>query len=337
MNKEELKKIAQTLACENRGILAADESVGTAGKRLASVGMESTEETRRLYRDVFLTTSGIGKYLSGVIFFDETIRQNASNGKTFVQTLRDEAVISGIKVDGGLVDFPGHPGEKISTGLGGLSERLKEYYDMGARFTKWRTVTNISADLPTNDCLEENAKTLTQYALFVQEANMVPIVEPEVLLDGTHTLARAEEVTTKTLHVLFRHLQAANVYLQGIILKSSMVVPGNESGEPMVSEKVAEATIRCFKNALPSELVGVVFLSGGQSAVQATANLNAIAKLEKQEKVPWGISFSYARALQSEALQAWSGKQEHYPAAQQAFLRRLQLTTAADRGEYAGE
>lgn len=337
MNKDELKKIAYTLACENRGILAADESKGTAEKRLKSVGMESTEETRRLYRDVFLTTPGIGKYLSGVIFFDETIRQKTSNGKTFVQTLLDEDVIPGIKVDGGVVDFEGHPGEKISTGLDGLPARLKEYYDMGARFTKWRTVTNIGDGIPTDDCTIENAKTLTQYALAVQAANMVPIVEPEVLLDGTHSLARAEEVTTKVLQVLFQHLQDAHVYLPGLILKSSMAVPGNKSGEPMDPEKVAEATIRCFKNSLPKDLAGVVFLSGGQTAVQATANLNAIAKVEKREKVPWGISFSYARALQGEALIAWSGNPENVPVAQKTFVRRLELTVVADRGEYMGE
>lgn len=337
MNQPELQKIAHTLACENRGILAADESIKTAGKRLASIGLESTEETRRQYRNLFLTAPGIGKYLSGVIFFDETIRQNADDGRSFVEILQHEGIIPGIKVDGGLVDFVGHPGEELSKGLEGLPARLKEYYAMGARFTKWRTVAHIGDGIPTDECLNENAKTLTEYARVSQEAGMVPIVEPEVLLEGAHSMARAEEVTAKALHIVFQHLTEAHAYLPGLLLKSSMVVPGNKSGEPMIPEKVAEATVRCFKNAVPAEVAGIVFLSGGQTPEQATANLNAIAQIEKREKLPWGISFSYARALQGPPLAAWGGKPENILTAQQVFLKRLALTVAADRGEYQGE
>lgn len=337
MDTKSLESIAKNLACQNKGILAADESTKTAGKRLVSIGLESTEENRRQYRELFFTTPGIGKYLSGVILYDETTRQNASNGKPFLQLLQEQGVIPGIKVDGGLVDFSGSSDEQITQGLEGLEARLLEYYKIGARFSKWRSVVTIdeAKHLPTLECICENARIMTNYAKMSQRAGIVPIVEPEVLLEGSHSSAKAEEVTTRTLQEVFRQLQEQGVHLPGLILKTSMVVPGKESGEAMVPEKVGEMTIRCLKASVPASVAGVVFLSGGQTAQQATANLNAIAKLEKQAGgMLWGISFSYARALQGPSLEVWKGKSENIPVAQQVFLKRLEFTVAADRGEY---
>ncbi|MDD5040064.1 MAG: fructose-bisphosphate aldolase class I [Patescibacteria group bacterium] len=334
MAKNPLHLIAKQIVANHKGLLAADESEKTATKRLASINMESTPETRRQYRDLFLTAAGIEEGISGVILHHETMEQSASNGTPFVKLLQQKGIIPGIKVDAGTADLPNFPGEKVTEGLDKLAERFKKYYEAGARFSKWRAVITIGEGIPTDFCILANAHALARYAALSQAAGLVPVVEPEVLIDGTHDLARSEEVTTKTLQIVFKQLKAHKVDLKGTILKSSMVISGKECPTQASPEEIGQATIRCFTKAVPKRLAGIVFLSGGQKAVQATENLNAVVKANPGT---WPISFSYARALQGPPLQVWQGKPENVPAAQKEFIKRLKANVAANAGKYTPE
>ncbi len=332
IDTQKLESTAKALVAQGKGILAADESNGTCNKRFESVGAPTTEDSRRAYRELLFTTPESKQFLSGVILYDETIRQSASNGMPFAQMLAGAGIIPGIKVDKGTVALPNSPEEKMTEGLDGLRQRLAEYVAMGAGFTKWRSVITIGENMPTDACVRANADTLAMYALLAQEAGLVPIIEPEVILDGTHGIARAESVTQKTLETVFASMASYGVYLPGLILKTSMVVPGKGSGETMVATDVAERTARVLKSVVPSECGGVVFLSGGQTPAQAAENLSEITK---RGPYPWGVTFSYARALQEPALAAWAGKNENVSAAQTAFAKRLTLAGAALSGTYA--
>jgi fructose-bisphosphate aldolase class I len=335
MDVEQLESTASALVAHGKGILAADESSGTIKKRFNAVGIESTEETRRAYREMLFTTQGIGEFLGGVILFDETLRQKASDGRPFGEVLTSLGVLPGIKVDGGAKDMALFPGEKITEGLDGLRERLAEYTQLGARFAKWRAVITIEGDdIPTLQCLDSNAEALARYAALCQEAGVVPIVEPEVLMDGNHTLERCDEVTHETLHSVFDALHRHRVHLKGMLLKPNMVVPGKESPEQASVDQVATTTVECLLRSVPAAVPGIVFLSGGQTGQQATAHLNAMNRMYKG-RLPWVLSFSYARALQDQAMKTWGGKPENVPAAQQAFYNRLRLAGVAATGEYS--
>ena len=324
-----LYRVAKQLVGDKKGLLAADESTNTANKRFAALGIDQTEEMRRQYRQLLLSTPGIEEFLSGVILFDETIRQKDDQGIPFAQLLSGKGIIPGIKVDEGIIDLEGHPGEKVTQGLNGLADRLKEYYALGARFTKWRAVIAIGENIPTQDCIEENSRILAQYAAISQANGFVPIVEPEVLLDGSHTIEKAEEVTTRILQAVFVALEKEGVDLAGLVLKSSMVLSGKDCPEQASAKQVAEATIRTFKNSVPRGVSGIVFLSGGQSPEQATENLSEIVKCGAQ---PWPLSFSFSRALQEPVLETWRGDNANAEAAQQAFLKRLRLNKSALEG-----
>lgn len=334
---ETLQSIANALVVSGKGILAADESTGTIAKRFEKIGVENTEENRRAYRELLFTTKGMNQYISGVILFDETLRQPTENGVPFTKLLTGEGVIPGIKVDKGTKPFAESPNEMWTDGLDGLAERLKEYYDLGARFAKWRVVYRIiGSDIPSQMCYEQNAKSLARYASLCQQANIVPIVEPEVLMDAensTHGIERCYEVTTAALQSVFAALTAEHVELSGVILKPNMVIPGKDFGTKATPEQVAEMTIRCLKENVPAEVPGIVFLSGGQTDEEACANLNAMQV--RGEKLPWELSFSYGRGLQSAALKAWMGKLENVTAAQEAFYQSAQLTSAARMGKYS--
>ena len=332
MQKENLQQIVSKLMTRGKGILAADESNGTADKRLESLKIKSGEKMRQKYRDLFLSTPNFEHYISGVILYDETLKQRATNGNFFPDHLSNLGIVPGIKVDTGAKDHPDFPDEKITEGLEGLEDRLKEYYKMGARFTKWRAVIQIDEgnNLPTKGAVLENAIRLAKYAKIVQENGMVPIIEPEVILDGPHSIEKAQEVTEMTLKIVFEHIVEHEVDLKGLILKTSMVVPGSESGQDMNPEDVARRTVKVLQNSVPNNLGGVVFLSGGQTPEQARDNLNAIAKLEP---LPWEIAFSYARAIQGPALKIWKGKKENVEAAREEFVKWLIFDTKADRGE----
>ncbi|HLD30882.1 MAG TPA: class I fructose-bisphosphate aldolase [Patescibacteria group bacterium] len=334
MNEETLQSIAKKIVADYKGILAADEGMPTAKKRLESIGLESTEESRRQCRELFLTTEGMENYISGVILFDETVYQKNSTGKLFVDLLKEKGIIPGIKVDRGTIDMLLHPEEKITEGLGGLWESLEKYYELGLRFSKWRAVIKIGKNLPTDDCILENARIIAEYAYLSQKAGIVPIVEPEVLLDGDHDLEKSEEITTKVLKIVFEKLREKKVQLDGLILKSSMVISGKDCPVQANPEEIAVATIRCFKNSVPAEVPGIVFLSGGQKAVQATINLNAINKLNPS---PWKISFSFGRGLQGPSLEIWAGKSENISKAQKEFTKRMEANRAANKGEYIPE
>ncbi len=327
---ESLNEAAQQMVQKRKGLLAADESNKTAKKRLEAVGAEDTEEMRRKYREVFLTADGIEEYLSGVILFDETFRQSTGDGVSFVKLLENKGILPGIKVDMSTVPFGDSKTEVVTAGLNGLADRLDEYRMRGARFTKWRAVIRIGEGLPTEENLRENAQGLAEYARLAQKANLVPIIEPEVLLEGSHSMEEAAEVTEKTLKIVFEEIDKFEVELSGLILKSSMVVPGNKSGEEMEEQKVAEETVRVLKAAVPEDVPGVVFLSGGQTAEQATNNLRAMALMGS---MPWELTFSYARALQGAALEAWRGSDDNFGAAQQVFLRRLKEVSEAREGK----
>ncbi|MFA5051759.1 MAG: class I fructose-bisphosphate aldolase [Patescibacteria group bacterium] len=334
MADKTLSEIAQLMVANNKGLLAADESTKTAGKRLASISLESTPETRRQYRDLFLSAEGVEQGISGVILHHETMEQSAFDGTPFIKLLEKKGIIPGIKVDEGTIDLPKFPGEKVSEGLDKLGDRLKKYYEMGARFAKWRAVITIGDGIPTDFCILANAHALARYAALCQENNIVPVVEPEVLIDGTHDIHRSYDVTVKTLEALFNQLKEHKVDLTGVILKSSMVISGKECPEQASPEEIGKLTIKCFKKAVPRELPGIVFLSGGQTAVQATENLNAVNMVNPG---PWIISFSYARALQGPSLEIWKGKPENVPAAQKEFIKRLKANVAANKGEYTSE
>jgi fructose-bisphosphate aldolase class I len=331
MSKQELEKVARALVAKGKGILAADESMGTIKRRFDSIKIESNENNRRGYREMLFTTKGIEEAISGVILFDETLRTKASDGTPFAQLLSKKGIIPGIKVDKGTVDLPEFPGEVVTEGLDGLRGRVKEYSELGARFAKWRAVINIGEGIPTRTCLQANAHALARYAALCQEGGLVPIVEPEVLLDGSHTIERSQEVTEQSLKITFSELFEQRVYLEGMILKPSMVVPGKDNPKQASVEEVAERTIRCLKRTVPAAVPGIAFLSGGQSAEKATEHLNA---MNKMGTLPWEVSFSYARALQDPALKAWKGEAANVATAQQIFYHRAKCNSAARSGNY---
>ena len=332
MSKQELESIAQAMVAKGKGILAADESMGTIKRRFDSIKVESNDNNRRAYREMLFTTKGLEEAISGVILFDETIRTTASDGTAFAQLLAKKGILPGIKVDKGPADIPSFPGEVVTEGLDGLRGRLKEYKELGAKFAKWRAVITIGDGIPTRTCLEANAHALARYAALCQEAVIVPIVEPEVLLDGGHTIERCQDVTEETLRITFWQLMEQRVHLEGMILKPSMVVSGKDNPRQAGVEEVAERTIRCLKRTVPAAVPGIAFLSGGQSAVSATEHLNA---MNKMGPLPWQVSFSYARALQDPALKAWKGETANVAEAQKIFYHRAKMNSAARSGSYS--
>ena len=334
MSIRELETNAKAMVSKGRGILAADESNATCKKRFDALKIECTEETRRQYREMLLTAAGSAQYVSGVILYDETIRQKTSDGTPFTSFLAKAGVLPGIKVDTGAKPLCGFPGETITEGLDGLRERLADYYKMGARFAKWRAVIDIGAGIPTGYAIEANAAALARYAALCQEASIVPIVEPEVLMDGDHTLARCEEVTNAVLQSVFSHLHAARIHLEGIVLKPNMVISGKKCAQKASAAEVAEATLRTLKRHVPSAVPGIAFLSGGQSPIQATEHLHL---MNAAGPLPWALTFSYGRALQDNALLAWAGKVANVPAAQGAYLKRVKLNGLAAVGKYSAD
>ena len=334
MAAHDLHETASAIVAEGKGILAADESDGTIKKRFDSIGVESTEENRRAYRDLLFTTEGVEEYISGVILFDETIRQSAADGAPFPKLLESKGVIPGIKVDKGAKPLALAQDETVTEGLDGLRARLEEYRELGARFTKWRAVITIGKGIPSEYCIWTNAHALARYAALSQEAGLVPIVEPEVLMDGDHTIERSFEVTSRTLHAVFTELRDQRVHPEEMLLKPNMVLSGYDCPQQASHEEVAAETIRCFKRHVPAAVPGIVFLSGGQSDEDATANLNAMNAMGEH---PWQLSFSYGRALQAPALKAWGGKPENVEAAQRAYYHRAKMNSAARTGVYAPE
>jgi fructose-bisphosphate aldolase class I len=326
-----LSATAEALVAPGKGILAADESSGTIKKRFDSISTESTESNRRDYREMLFTAKGIAEYISGVILFDETIRQTAADGTLLVKLLEDQGIIPGIKVDLGAKPLALSEGETVTEGLDGLRERLAEYRGLGARFAKWRATYSISDALPSADCIDVNAHALARYAALCQEADIVPIVEPEVLMDGDHTIERSFQVTSDVLDALYEALYVQRVRLDGTLLKPNMVLSGYGASQQATVEEVAEATVRCFRATVPSAVPGIVFLSGGQSDELATAHLNAMNQLRAH---PWQLSFSYGRALQAPALKAWKGESANVDAGRDAFLHRAKLNSAARSGSY---
>jgi fructose-bisphosphate aldolase class I len=331
MATADLATTAEALVAPGKGILAADESDGTIAKRFDSIGVESTEARRRAYREFLFTADGIETSISGVILFDETIRQSAADGTPFPHLLEQRGIISGIKVDKGAKQLANAPGETITEGLDGLRERLAEYRELGARFTKWRAVLSIGDHRPSEYAIWTNAHALARYAALSQEAGLVPIVEPEVLMDGDHTIETSFEVTSRTLHAVFTELRDQRVHLEGTLLKPNMVLAGYASADQPGDEQVAEMTVRCLRRHVPAAVPGIVFLSGGQSDEDATSRLNAMNAGDPQ---PWQLSFSYGRALQAPALKAWGGEDANVGDAQQAFARRARLNGAARSGSY---
>jgi fructose-bisphosphate aldolase class I len=328
---DELHAIAKKLVTSGKGILAADESLPTIEKRFQKINVESNEQTRRSYREILFTTRGFEEYISGVILFDETVFQKDENNTPFPKLLLDKGVIPGVKVDQGKIDMPDHPGEKITQGLDGLSERLGKYYDAGARFTKWRVVFSIGEGLPSDECIIANSETLAEYAFVSQKAQMVPIVEPEVLMDGGHDIRRCREATYQVLKMVFVKLLEKKVDLEGLLLKPNMIIQGKDHPNKSTPKEIAESTLKCFREVVPPEVPGVVFLSGGQSAQEATENLNALNILGG---VDWELSFSFGRALQAPVLDAWSGNNDNKEVAQKAFLKRARLNSFARKGKY---
>jgi len=325
----------RTLVADGKGILAADETPGTLTKRLDALGIRSTEQSRRAYREMLFTAPDPATSISGVIMQDETIRQKSSTGTPFPQVLAIRGIVPGIKVDTGAKPFSLAPGETITEGLDALRERLAEYGEMGARFAKWRAVIHIADGLPSRACVSANAHALARYAALCQEASLVPIVEPEVLMDGSHSIERCEEVTTMVLHAVFQAVFEQRVALESMLLKPNMVVPGKASPRPTSVQEVATATLRCLLRNVPAAVPGIVFLSGGQSDRLATAHLNAINRLPGPK--PWKISFSYGRALQDAALEAWHGRDENVKAAQEALSQRARCNGAASLGQYTDD
>jgi fructose-bisphosphate aldolase, class I len=333
MSSHDLHETARAIVADHKGILAADESTGTIKKRFDSIGVESTEENRRFYRQLLFTAPGMEESIGGVIMYDETIRQATDDGTPFAQLLAGKGVIPGIKVDTGAHDMANFPGEKVTEGLDGLRGRLEEYRGLGARFAKWRAVITIGDGIPTDACIRANAHALARYAALCQEQGLVPIVEPEVLMDADNSLEVCWEVTTRTLHETFAALYDFGLDLQGTLLKPNMVIAGKGCSEQPGAERIAEATIDCVRGIVPAAVPGIVFLSGGQSEVQATENLNAI----NQVGGPWALSFSYGRALQQSALAAWGGDPANADAAQEAFALRARMNALAAAGEWSKE
>ena len=335
MSAAELEKTARAMVAKGKGILAIDESMPTIKKRFDTINLESTEESRRAYRDLLITAPGGNDYISGMILFDETIRQSTSDGTPFSKALIDKGIMPGIKVDTGAKDMAGHPGEKITEGLDGLRDRLAEYKSLGARFAKWRAVITIADGIPSMACIKANAHALARYAALCQEAGIVPMVEPETLMDGDNTIERCYEVTELTLKTLFSELYDQDVAFEHTILKTNMVISGKKCSVQADVQTVADMTVRCLLNTVPASLPGIVFLSGGQSAELATAHLNAMNAT--YQDLPWPLSFSYGRALQEPCLSAWAGKPENLDAATQALLHREKCNSLACRGEYSAD
>ena len=334
MDIQQLQSTAEALVAEGKGILAADESTGTIKKRLDSIGVESTEETRRAYRELLFTTEGAEEFISGVIFFDETIRQSTSDGTPFPKLLESKGIIPGIKVDIGAKPLALADGETITEGLDGLRGRLDEYHELGARFAKWRATYSIAPEKPSEYCVWTNAHALARYAALCQEAGLVPIVEPEVLQDGTHTIAESRKATGRVLQAVYTELHDQRIDFRGTLLKPNMVLSGYEASERASVGEVADVTLECFYKHVPAAVPGIVFLSGGQSDEDATINLNA---MNARGPHPWQLSFSYGRALQAPALKAWGGKPENVEAAQRAYYHRAKMNGAARTGMYAPE
>ena len=336
MNAQDLIVTAKAMVAGDKGLLAMDESNPTCNKRFAKLGIPQTEEARRAYRELIMTTPGLGESISGVILYDETIRQSKKDGTSFIKVITDAGIIPGIKVDTGAKEMAGYPDEKITEGLDGLRGRLKEYFQMGARFAKWRAVITVSDSLPSRGCVEANAHALARYAILCQEARMVPIVEPEVLMDGEHTLKRCSDVTEEFLRTVFDSLHTQRVMLEGMILKPNMVLPGLTCPTQETVDEVADATVKCLLRVVPAAVGGIAFLSGGQSAELASSRLNAM-NVRFKSRLPWALSFSFARAIQQPALEIWHGEETHVLAAQQALYHRARCNRSARRGEYTAE
>ena len=336
MNTRALIETARHLMADDKGLLAMDESNSTCNKRFAAIGIPQTEETRRVYRELIVTTPGLNESISGAILYDETIRQRTKDGTPFSIVVAEAGMVPGIKVDTGAKALAGHPGERITEGLDGLRERLADYFQMGARFAKWRAVIGIGDCIPSRGCIEANAQALARYAGLCQEAGMVPVVEPEVLMDGSHTLKQSSDVTEEVLRAVFNQLHGLGVLLEGMILKPNMVLPGLECPEQETLDEVADATLSCLLRSVPAALPGVAFLSGGQSAELASARLNAM-NLRFKSRMPWQLSFSFARAIQQPALEIWRGDERNIEKAQEALHHRARCNSAARRGEYHAE
>jgi fructose-bisphosphate aldolase class I len=328
-----LTETAAALFADDKGLLAMDESTPTCDKRFAKLGIPQTEKSRRAYRELIVTTPELGESISGVILYDETIRQQKKDGTPFLKVIASAGIIPGIKVDAGAKAMAAHAGEKITEGLDGLRGRLKEYAQMGARFAKWRAVITIGDGLPTRGCIDANAQALAQYAALCQEEGLVPIVEPEVLMEGEHTMERCGEVTEETLHVVFNHLYEQHVILEGMILKPNMVLPGLDCLDQETVNEVADATVKCLLRVVPAAVPGIAFLSGGQSGELASARLNAM-NVRFRGRLPWALAFSFARAIQQPALEIWSGHAEKVDLAQHALCYRAKCNRAARRGNY---
>ena len=336
MNNQKLIDICRKLTADDKGLLAMDESNPTCNKRFAKLGIPETEEARRAYRELIITTPGLGEYISGVILYDETIRQKKKDGTSFIKVLNDVGMIPGIKVDIGAKDMANHHGEKITEGLDGLRDRLKEYYQMGARFAKWRAVIAIDNGIPTSACIEANAHALARYASLCQEAGIVPIIEAEVLMDGDHTMESCREITKEVLHAVFNQLYTQGVMLEGIILKPNMVVPGLTCQKQETADEVADVTVKCLLESVPAAVPGIAFLSGGQSGELASARLN-VMNARFRNQMPWALAFSFARAIQQPAMEIWNGEDANVAAAQRALYHRAKCNQAARRGEYTAQ
>lgn len=332
MNVQELNTIARSIVDSHKGVLAADESNSTIKKRFDAIGVESTVETRRAYRDLLLTATDATAYIGGVILYDETLRQNAGDGTPFPQVLERQGIVPGIKVDAGAKPLAGSPGETITEGLDNLATRLSEYHRLGARFTKWRAVIAIGPGQPTPRCLHVNAHALARYAALSQEAGLVPIVEPEVLMDGDHAIERCADVTEAALRAVFHELALQGVALEGMLLKPNMVIHGEDCARPADAQTIAIATVRVLRHCVPAAVPGIVFLSGGQSEQEATLHLDAMNRLGP---LPWPLSFSYGRALQASALATWRGREENRVAAQAAYVHRARYNALASAGRYS--
>jgi fructose-bisphosphate aldolase, class I len=335
MNISELNATAKAMVAKGKGLIAMDESAPTIAKRFKQCGIENTEENRRAYRDLILSTPDLNKYISGAILYDETIRQKAKDGTPFPQYMQKLGIIPGIKVDAGAKDMAGFPGEKVTEGLDGLRERLAEYYGMGARFAKWRAVITIGKGIPSQGCIEANAHALARYSALCQEARIVPIVEPEVLIDGEHSLEQSYDATVATLRALFRELAEQRVAFEGTILKASMVISGKEAKSRAGVNDVADATVRCLLNTTPAALPGVVFLSGGQGDEEASAHLSAMNA--RHSHLPWPLTFSYSRALHQSVMNIWKGNPANVAAAQKQQQRRARLNSLAATGAYQSQ
>ncbi len=331
MKIKELNNTANAMMA--KGLLAMDESIATCNRRFAELGIPQTEEYRRNYREILVTTPGLGSCISGAILSDETIRQHTSDGNSFVEILARSGIIPGIKVDKSAKDMAGFPGEKITEGLDGLRERLKEYHNLGARFAKWRAVIKIGNGIPSRGCIEANTNSLARYAALCQEAGIVPMVEPEILMDGTHTIEKCASVTEEVHRSLFHQLYEQRVNLQGIILKPNMILPGKDCPVQVDDETIANATIDCFLRSVPAAVPGIAFLSGGQPSIKATTRLNAMHS-KNRSPLPWALTFSFSRAIEYPAIEIWRGNKDNIEATQKALYHRACCDNAARHGEY---